>query len=303
MCRKNNKLYTAKMLMAHFETMKLAASTCISRIEASLEGTRKLSSENPYRMVRLLRSVIANGNDRTAVFITNGSKEINFVVLCRVVLAHARPHPKQLDVFHEAAELVDIFAPRDDVKRVTYSSAMTYRGKGGNRSHHTDKQFVEAKKFDATVNRECYELGGLESGDGSDLLMLLVDFAYLLPLSEVEVRCDIVWTLIKKVIMPIIDFLNNLSRPMTEAERVVNGALIDLYENVLARIDAHGLLDALLAEQYRSGENMIEDLRDDLRFMKDCPIFVNSLSSRTRDAIERVILRVEGRSETIDVSK
>lgn len=281
------------MLMTNFEGLKKAASSCITRIEQSLSGERKIpSSENPYRIARLLRSVVANGNDRTAIFLTNGSQEIDFNILCRVVLAHARPNQKDEFTFHGATDLLDIFSPRSDVKRVTQSSAK-----------NTTLKYIPAKKFDPTINREFYELGGTDDGDGSDLLMLLVDFSYLLPLSETDVRSEMVWTLIKKVIMPIIDYLNNLSRPMSDTERVVNGALVDFYDNILSKIDGHGLLEALLAEQYRNGENMIEDARDDLRFMKDCIMFKNSLSSRTRSAIDRVILRVEGNSYLIDMSK
>jgi hypothetical protein len=68
-----HKLYTAKMLMSNFEVMRKQATTCLTRVEEYVTSGRNLSHENPYRMVRLLRSVVANGNDKTAIFITTGT--------------------------------------------------------------------------------------------------------------------------------------------------------------------------------------------------------------------------------------
>lgn len=99
--------------------------------------------------------------------------------------------------------------------------------------------------------------------------------------------------------MPCIDYIGNLGRELMDSERFVNASLIDFLDSLLTKIDNHGLLEALLAEQYRLGENMIEDMRDDVQSMRDSPKYTDSLSPRTLAAISRIIMRCEGKSEMI----
>jgi len=288
------QLYTAKMLMTNFDGLREAAGSCIRRISASLKGKKSLPNENPYRMARLLRAVMANGNDRTAIFVSNGAQGIEFSELCEVVLAHVvRTKAGKDNEYFTGLDLIDMLSPRKDIRRATLSSSIT-----------STSATVPAKPFGVTINREIYELGGLNVGGVSDLLMLLVELADLLPLSEREVRSPEVWNLMRRVTMPALDYLANIEdRPLFHGERVVNAALIDFLDSLLTKIDTHGLLEALLAEQYRAGENMIEDMRDDLRSMKDHYFFHDCLSSRSRDAVDRIVLRCSGRGELINNSK
>jgi hypothetical protein len=120
-------------------------------------------------------------------------------------------------VYLSPKELLALFSPRDDVKRVTLrpsfastvtagnastssssSSSTTVKrisGSGVDMDNNGDalfalkkQQHVAALPFDGSVSRECYELGGIEAGGAFDLLLLLDDFSSLLPLSEREVR-------------------------------------------------------------------------------------------------------------------
>lgn len=103
--------------------------------------------------------------------------------------------------------------------------------------------------------------------------------------------------------VPVFDYLASVDRPLTVKERAVNAALVDFFNHILSSLNRHGTLEALIAEQYRSSDNIIEDMRDDLRFMKDTPVFDSCLSTKTREAIEKIIMMCDGQSALIDTSR
>mmetsp|Transcript_1238 Transcript_1238/g.2394 ORF Transcript_1238/g.2394 Transcript_1238/m.2394 type:complete len:1459 (+) Transcript_1238:3-4379(+) len=167
----------------------------------------------------------------------------------------------------------------------------------------------------ALTASETYEDGCLREGGAFEVLALLVELVDLLPCSASQVRSPLLWQCVRVVCVPAIDalarnrgssidFNHNLADGSSGKgnhsanDRVLCAELVDLLDRLLDKIHHHGLIDDVLSEQYRTGQPMVDDMRDDLKFMS--VTYPNTLgkvfSDRTREAVKRIFALCDGKA-------
>jgi hypothetical protein len=160
----------------------------------------------------------------------------------------------------------------------------------------------------ALTASENFEDGCLREGGAFELLSLLVEMVDSLPLSESQVRSPLLWLTVKTICVPAIDSLaRHRDLPThehghhTSADRVVCAELVDLLDRLLFKISNHNLIDDVLSEQYRSGQPIVDDMRDDLNYMAvtKAETLGKEFSGRTREAVDRIFKFCDGHAVAV----
>lgn len=157
----------------------------------------------------------------------------------------------------------------------------------------------------ALTASESYEDGGRTQGSAFELLAFLVELVDLLPLGAAQVRSPLLWLTVKIICTPAIaslahqrDLSTHEHGHHTSADRLICAELVDLLSCLLAKVQHHNSIDDLLADQYRDGTPMVDDMRDDLKFMAVLhPHTLGAVfSCRTREAVERIFKICDGQA-------
>jgi len=158
---------------------------------------------------------------------------------------------------------------------------------------------------------ESYEDGCLREGGAFEVLSLLVELVDLLPLSSQQVRSPLLWECVGAVCVPAIDALarNRQERVSTHgyhttSDRVVCAELVDLLDRLLLKVNHFGLMDDLLADQYRAGEPYVDDMRDDLQYLAvvNAGSLGRVLSKRSREAVDRIFVLCDDMGDSLPMS-
>ena len=233
----------------------------------------------PYRMVRLLRTLMVNGNVYAATAISQATA---------------------IDVDALCASLV------------TYTTSLTVGSATGSpmatsKSSKRDSIARSAQNVQILhALRPCKTLsfGGVRHpaaghvGGGFDLLQLLVEMMSLLPLSHRQLASKEIWGLFEMVLLPCLEATAHATTPPSVADQAVLTELVDLLHAFLSTAASLGLVATLRSGDV-SNANVMDGLREalDVLFVKHRHVF----PARIQEAVNRIETMLDESSELQDL--